>query len=89
MKINTRAMREFRRTKGWTLTTLSAVSGIPQPNLSRIEKGDEQVSWTKLEALAKAFGFNDPAVLVGPDGHIDEETWPHRRGGNRRTKAVA
>lgn len=88
MKIHTRALREFRRQKGWSLTALSAVTGIPQPNLSRIERGEEQVSWGKLVTLATAFGFTDPAVLVGPDENIDETTWPHRRGGARR-KAVA
>lgn len=88
MRINTHLLKEMRRVRGWSLTALAAVSGIPQPNLSRIEKGEEQLSWAKLNDLAKALGFEDARALVGPDELPTAETWPFRRGG-KRTKASA
>jgi transcriptional regulator with XRE-family HTH domain len=69
-----------------TLTGLAAAAGVPQPNMSKIEAGDEQPSWQRLCAIATALGVG-PAVLVGPTESPTEATWPFARGRKRKVAA--
>lgn len=86
MRINPTAVKAWRTERGMTLTSLGLAAGVPQPNMSKIEAGDEQPSWRRLCAIAKVLGV-DPAAIVGPSDSPTEESWPFARG--RKRKAVA
>jgi transcriptional regulator with XRE-family HTH domain len=59
----------WRLHQGLSQKALAAGAGIPQPNLSDIERGERDVSLRTLRALALALGIK-PGLLadgVGPD----------------------
>jgi transcriptional regulator with XRE-family HTH domain len=88
-QLNHVALRELRMKTGLTISGLAELVPMPQPNLSRIEAGDEQPSWDRLVAIAAALKVL-PQSLVGPDDldQVTGETWPFQRGRKRRV-AVA
>jgi transcriptional regulator with XRE-family HTH domain len=89
MRINPAALKQWRTERGLSISALADAVGMPQPNLSKMEAGEEQPSWGRLARIAKALGIS-PAVLIGPDPDprlVDEDSWPFQRG--RRRKAVA
>ena len=63
-----RQLRETRLEKGLTLSQLSAMTGIAQPNLSRIEAGKVDARYSTLARVARALGkelvLSSPAVLT-------------------------
>ena len=62
-----RQLRETRLGMGITLSQLSAMTGIAQPNLSRIEAGKVDARYSTLARIARALGVElvvaAPAVL--------------------------
>lgn len=93
LRINPEAVIAARKKKDISTAELARRSKIPQPNLSRVERGEEQVSWSRLEVLAKELDTT-PLALVGPDMPLTQlralgaENWPFSRG-RRRKEAVA
>jgi len=83
MKVNTAALKAWRKERGLTILALATAAGIPQPNLSKIEAGQEQPSWKRLATLAQVLGI-EPAALVGPTINPDETAWPFVQGRKRR-----
>lgn len=59
-----RQLRELRLDKGITLSQLSAMTGIAQPNLSRIEAGKVDARYSTLARIARALGVE--LVLSAP-----------------------
>jgi transcriptional regulator with XRE-family HTH domain len=59
-------LRELRRERGLTLTTLAEWTGISAAHLSRIEKGGRQPSIGSLIQLARAYGVS-LGELVGDE----------------------
>ena len=57
------AVMLWRRQGGLTQQALARRAGIPQPNLSAIERGGRAVSLTTIRALAAALGVR-PGMLV-------------------------
>ncbi|MGH9062091.1 MAG: helix-turn-helix domain-containing protein [Acidimicrobiales bacterium] len=53
-----RRLRELRRDRGLTLSSLSEQTGISGPHLSRLEKGERQPSIGALLQLARAYGVS-------------------------------
>lgn len=89
MRINPIALRQWRTERGLTISALADAAEMPQPNLSKMEAGEEQPSFARLQKLAKALGV-DAGALIGPDTDprlIDEAAWPFQRG--RKRKAAA
>lgn len=66
-----RRLREIRLERGITLTQLSAMTGIAQPNLSRIEAGKVDARYSTLARIARALGvvltLSEPRVLTMAD----------------------
>ena len=60
-----RQLRELRQEKGITLSQLSAMTGIAQPNLSRIEAGKVYPRYSTLARIARALGVE--MSLTAPD----------------------
>ncbi len=51
-----RRIRELRKTAGLTQEALAEKSGLPQPHISRLERGEHSPSRVTLEKLAGALG---------------------------------
>ena len=60
-----RELREIRLEKGITLSLLSAMTGIAQPNLSRIEGGKVDARYSTLARVARALGVT-PVLSPSP-----------------------
>jgi transcriptional regulator with XRE-family HTH domain len=56
-------LRETREAKGFTQAALARVSGVPQPTISRIERGTTAIDLGVLERLADALEV-DAAYLI-------------------------
>ena len=83
MRLNTYALREWRKVRGLSISQLAAAVPMPQPNLSKIQSGTEQPSSARLCRIAEVLGV-DPEALIGPDAldtAVDE--WPYVRGKKR------
>ncbi len=61
-------LRELRLQKGMTLVQLSAITGIAQPNLSRIEAGRVDARLSTVARIIRALGvelvLSKPVVLT-------------------------
>lgn len=77
------SLRTFREDGGFTLEQLATRLGIDQANLSRMERGERNVSTLVLRRAADVFGvgmdefFNAPSSAVellraGDDARVDE-----------------
>lgn len=66
-----RELRKLRLEKGITLLQLSAMTGIAQPNLSRIETGKVDARYSTLARIARALGvkpvLSEPVVTTMSD----------------------
>ena len=52
---NINPIRAKRLAKGWTQTTLAQKSGVPQPTISQIEKGNRRYpTYENIKKIAKA-----------------------------------
>jgi len=63
------SIRSKRRALGLTLVRLAAQSGLSQPFLSQVERGEARPSMRSLAAIARALGTTAPALLSLPDSH--------------------
>lgn len=59
-----RYLRYVREQKGLTQDELSALSGIPQAGISKVERGIRKPHAGTLEKLAKVLGVEEPAMLA-------------------------
>ena len=66
-----RELRKIRTENGITLSQLSAMTGIAQPNLSRIEVGKVDARYSTLARIARALGvkpvLSAPVVITMSD----------------------
>lgn len=57
-------LRELRQSAGLTQVALAEASGVPQPRISKYERGTRQPSLDTLRALAKVLG---PITITGEE----------------------
>lgn len=57
-----RELRALRRAAGLTQTQLAAVSGVPQPEISRYENGRTEPTYPRLRRLVRAMGGDVPIL---------------------------
>ncbi|MDP1874457.1 XRE family transcriptional regulator [Phenylobacterium sp.] len=60
------AIRRLRRDRGWTLSDLSARSGVPLSSLSKVELGQTSLGYEVLIRLCRALGV-EIDHLLGPN----------------------
>lgn len=60
------AVTYCRLEKGWTQAQLARKCGIPQPNLSNIEKGKKDLTLSTLKRISYALGIPPGHLLEGP-----------------------
>lgn len=53
-----RLLRTIRRERGVTQIQLAERLGVPQPMISRYEKGERQVDFVEVEAICEAVGMS-------------------------------
>jgi transcriptional regulator with XRE-family HTH domain len=61
-------IRSLRVEKGWSQETLAHEAGMATSHVSRIERGDRQLSTNKLNALATALGTSATAICAQTEG---------------------
>lgn len=61
-------IRSLRVEKGWSQETLAHEAGMATSHVSRIERGDRQLSTNKLDALAIALGTSATAICAQTEG---------------------
>lgn len=61
-------IRSLRVEKGWSQETLAHESGMATSHVSRIERGDRQLSISKLDVLAAALGTTSTAICAQTEG---------------------
>lgn len=61
-------IRSLRVEKGWSQETLAHEAGMATSHVSRIERGDRQLSTNKLNALATALGTTATAICAQTEG---------------------
>jgi osmotically inducible protein OsmC len=71
-------LRDLRRSRGLRLSDITAISGVSEPYLSRIESGERWPSLPTLLTLASAYGV-DPSVLLKETSSPDRVAL-HRAG---------
>lgn len=78
------ALRELRRTNGWTLSEISARTGVTISTLSRIENGHVSPTYDILMRLSRGLGIDLADLLSGtlPSRQI-QRAQPGRRSLNR------
>lgn len=82
MQINPHALRAIREGRGLTGAAAAVLAGVPQPNWSKLESGDEQPGFERLTRIAAALRVPVEALVMGAQP-VTEETWPYRRGRKR------
>jgi transcriptional regulator with XRE-family HTH domain len=60
-------LRREREGRGWTLADLAERTGIPQPNLSRLERGLADVRLSTVIRVAQALGAE---ISLAPAGRL-------------------
>jgi transcriptional regulator with XRE-family HTH domain len=68
-----------REARGMSQQALSLASGVTQPMISRIERGDQQPKWPTIRRLVAALGAE---LVLRPDGTV------HLRGAVRAESAA-
>jgi len=61
-------IRSLREEKGWSQEALAHEAGVGTTYVSRIERGDRQLSTSKLDALAAALGTSATAICAQTEG---------------------
>ena len=61
-------IRSLRVEKSWSQETLAHEAGMATSHVSRIERGDRQLSMSKLDALAAALGTSSTAICAQTEG---------------------
>lgn len=85
-------LREWRRTKpGRTLDMVAAELHMSQPQLGRIERGDQPYNQDLLEALAELYGCTIADLLIRDpsDPNALWSIWDQAKPGERRMIAAA
>ena len=59
---------QLREQRGWTQRKLAEQTGIKQPQIARIEKGDQMPTLETLWRLADALNAE---VIIGPREHLE------------------
>ena len=65
-------LRREREGRGWTLADLAERTGIPQPNLSRLERGLADVRLSTVLRVAQALGTEISLAPVGRLRRLDD-----------------
>lgn len=73
-------IRSLRVEKGWSQETLAHEAGMATSHVSRIERGDRQLSTSKLDALATALGTSATAICAHMEGLPVPIAADHREG---------
>src|SRR5690606_25670562 len=73
-------IRAAREAAGLTLKALAARTGLSQPFLSRLERGQVSASIANLLEVARALGLSIAALLEG-DRPAPQQGWAVHRGG--------
>lgn len=73
-------LRAAREAAGITLRTLAERTGLSQPFLSRLERGQVSASIANLLEIARALGVSVAALLEG-DAPAPAQAWAVHRGG--------
>jgi transcriptional regulator with XRE-family HTH domain len=60
-------IRKLRKQKGWRQIDLAQHSGIHEVHLSHLERGNREIGFLHLAALAKAFDITMSVMLEGID----------------------
>lgn len=60
VRVNGRNLRALRQLRGWSLTEVSRVCDVTVSHLSRVERGERDLSVKQAERIAEAF-----AVPIG------------------------
>lgn len=63
----------FREELGMSQQQLALASGVTQPMISRIERGDQQAKWPTIQRLLSALGAE---LTARPDGTITLQKSP-------------
>ncbi len=66
-------LRQFRETHGLSLRDVASVSGLSRAMLSRVERGERQLSGLKKISLARALGVSIEEIFPLPR---EEEATP-------------
>lgn len=53
-----RLIRTFRKEHSYTMVDFAKIVNISQPSLSRIESGNQEVTFTQLERICDEFGIS-------------------------------
>lgn len=80
-------LREWRRTKpGRTLEVVAEQLGMSQPQLGRIERGDQPYNQDLLEALAELYGCSVADLLMRDPTRPDNiwSLWDYAKPGEKR-----
>lgn len=80
-------LREWRKMKpGRTLEMVASQLGMSQPQLGRIERGDQPYNQDLLEALAELYGCEVPDLLMRDPTRPDNiwSIWDHAKPVQRR-----
>lgn len=72
-----RTLKLWRREKGFSQEELARQSGIPRPNLSRIEQGSRDMTLATLRRLAAALDIRAGILADGvpPESAAPEKRW--------------
>lgn len=79
-------VRRRREARGWTLADLSQRTGVPQPNLSRLERGLADVRLSTVLRVAQALGAEVTLAPAGGRRRLDEVL---REAGEARERILA
>lgn len=80
-------MREARKRRGWTLETLSGLTGISASALSKAENGKIALGYGNLQKVARGLGI-EIAELFTPLQHEAAGRRSHSRPQNARTVRI-
>jgi transcriptional regulator with XRE-family HTH domain len=68
-------LKTARKIKGITQDELSALSGVPQSTIAKIEKGrTRDLTWTTASRLAAALGVEPSEIFAMPAPRTQEAT---------------
>jgi transcriptional regulator with XRE-family HTH domain len=65
-------LREARATAGLSQRALAELAGVAQSEIARIENGRQEPSFSRLEQLLRAAGYDMKIQLVAHDEHDEQ-----------------